>query len=55
MTSLGGEAYIMFKPGLVDEQGNMSDVGRKALLLQGFVDRFSVLVARLTRRVETQQ
>jgi hypothetical protein len=60
MTSLGmllrgGEACIMFKPALIDEQGNISDEGTKAFLLPGFVDRFLVLVTRLTRRVETQQ
>jgi chromate reductase, NAD(P)H dehydrogenase (quinone) len=29
---LGGEAYITFKPGLIDEQGNISDEGTKAFL-----------------------
>jgi hypothetical protein len=31
---------------------NISDEGTKAFLLPGFVDRFLVLVTRLTRRVE---
>ena len=50
MLLLGGEAYITFKPGLIDEQGNIADEGSKAFL-QGFVDRFSVLVSRVTQRV----
>lgn len=49
----GGEAYITFKPGLIDEHGNISDQGTKAFL-QGFVDRFSTLVARLAPGMETQ-
>jgi chromate reductase, NAD(P)H dehydrogenase (quinone) len=40
MLLLGGEAYIMFKPALIDEQGKISDEGTKAFLLPGFVDRF---------------
>ena len=51
---LGGDAYITFKPGLIDEQGNIGDEGTKAFL-QGFVDRFSTLVARVTQRAATQQ
>jgi chromate reductase len=48
MLLLGGEAYITFKPGLVDEQGNIGDESTKAFL-QGFVDRFSTFVIRLTQ------
>jgi chromate reductase, NAD(P)H dehydrogenase (quinone) len=50
---LGGEAYITFKPGLIDEQGNISDEGTKAFL-QRFVDQFSVFAARLTQRPAAQ-
>jgi chromate reductase len=50
MLLLGGEAYITFKPGLIDEQGNISDEGTKAFL-QRLVDQFSVLVARLEQRI----
>jgi chromate reductase len=50
MLLLGGEAYITFKPGLIDEQGNISDEGTKAFL-QRFVDQFSMLVARHEQRV----
>ena len=49
MLLLGGEAYITFKPGLVDERGNIGDESTKAFL-QGFVDRFSTFVIRLTQQ-----
>jgi chromate reductase, NAD(P)H dehydrogenase (quinone) len=42
----GGEAYITFKPNLVDDQGNISDESTKSFL-QGFVDRFATLVTKL--------
>ena len=47
MILLGGEAYITFKPNLIDEHGNIGDEGTKKFL-QGFVDRFAALVERLT-------
>ena len=50
---LGGEAYITFKPGLIDEQGNIGDESTKAFL-QGLVDRFSTFVVRLTQHAATQ-
>jgi chromate reductase len=53
MLLLGGGAYITFKPGPIDEQGSISDEGTKAFL-QGFVDRFSALVARLAQRAAAQ-
>ena len=43
---LGGEAYITFKPNLIDDQSNISDESTRAFL-QGFIDRFAQLVARL--------
>jgi chromate reductase len=46
MTLLGGESYIQFKPNLVDDQGTISDETTKTFL-QGFVDRFATLVAKL--------
>jgi chromate reductase len=46
---LGGEAYITFKPGLIDEQGHIGDEGTKAFL-QRLVDQFSVFVGRLAQR-----
>jgi chromate reductase, NAD(P)H dehydrogenase (quinone) len=46
MTLLGGEAYVTFKPNLIDEHGNIGDEGTKNFL-QDFVDRFATLVERL--------
>ena len=43
---MGGEAYVSFKPGLIDEAGTISDQGTKQFL-QNFIDQFSSLVARL--------
>jgi chromate reductase, NAD(P)H dehydrogenase (quinone) len=47
MILLGGEAYVTFKPNLIDDQGNIGDESTKAFL-QGFVDRFATLVERLS-------
>jgi chromate reductase, NAD(P)H dehydrogenase (quinone) len=44
-----GEAYITFKPGLVDDDGNIADDSTRAFL-QAFVDQFAALVARLSVR-----
>jgi chromate reductase len=46
MTLLGGEAYITNKPGLIDDEGNVTDENTRKFL-QGFVDRFAVLVTKL--------
>jgi len=46
MTLLGGEAYVTFKPDLIDAEGNIGDETTKKFL-QDFVDRFAVLVGRL--------
>ena len=46
MTLLGGEAYITFKPNLIDDHGHIGDDSTQKFL-QGFVDRFAALVARL--------
>ena len=46
---LGGEAYVTFKPNLIDEHGNIGDESTKAFL-QGFVDRFATLVEQLAVR-----
>ena len=43
---LGGEAYVTFKPNLIDEHGNIGDENTQNFL-QGFVDRFAKLVERL--------
>jgi len=43
---LGGEAYITFKPGLIDDAGNIADEST-AKFLQGFVDKLASLATRL--------
>ena len=48
MILLGGEAYVTFKPNLVDEDGNITDESPRKFL-QGFLDRFISLVARLSQ------
>jgi chromate reductase len=42
----GGEAYVTFKPGLVDEAGNVTDESTRAFL-RAFVDQFAALLERL--------
>jgi chromate reductase len=46
MILLGGEAYVSFKPNLIDEHGTIGDEATKKFL-QDFVDRFAFLVSRL--------
>jgi chromate reductase len=46
MILLGGEAYVTFKPNLIDEHGNIGDDSTKKFLAD-FVDRFADLVRRL--------
>jgi chromate reductase, NAD(P)H dehydrogenase (quinone) len=46
MILIGGEAYVTFKPNLIDEHGNIGDEGTKKFLAD-FVDRFADLVRRL--------
>jgi chromate reductase, NAD(P)H dehydrogenase (quinone) len=48
---LGGEAYVTFRPNLIDEHGNIGDAST-AKFLQGFVDRFATLVERLAPAAE---
>jgi chromate reductase, NAD(P)H dehydrogenase (quinone) len=47
MILLGGEAYITFKPNLIDAEGNIGDESTLKFL-QGFLDRFASLVVRLS-------
>jgi chromate reductase len=42
----GGEVYITFKQGLIDDQHNVADESTKKFL-QGFVDGFAAFVSRL--------
>jgi chromate reductase len=51
MILLGGEAYVTFKPNLIDEHGNIGDESTKTFL-QDFVDRFATLVERLSPPAE---
>jgi len=46
MILLGSEAYVTFKPNLIDEHGNIGDESTKKFLAD-FVDRFAFLVTRL--------
>jgi chromate reductase len=43
---MGGEAYVTFKPGLLDDAGAIADAGTREFL-QAFIDRFTSLLARL--------
>jgi chromate reductase, NAD(P)H dehydrogenase (quinone) len=43
---MGGEAYIAYKPELIDDADVVTDVGTRSFL-QSFVDRFAGLAARL--------
>jgi chromate reductase len=48
---LGGEAYVTFKPNLIDEHGAIGDESTQKFL-QGFVDRFAALVERLAPQAQ---
>jgi chromate reductase, NAD(P)H dehydrogenase (quinone) len=43
---MGGEVFITFKPGLIDDTDRITDDGTRAFL-KAFVDRFAALVTRL--------
>src|ERR671935_1020325 len=43
----GGEAYISFKPGVVDSTGNITDESTRGFL-KAFIDQFATFVARLS-------
>jgi chromate reductase, NAD(P)H dehydrogenase (quinone) len=45
---LGGEAYVTFKPDLVDTDGNIGDETTRRFL-EGFLGRFADLVTRLAQ------
>lgn len=53
MILLGGEAYVTFKPDLIDEHGNIGDDNTKKFLAD-FVDRFADLVSRLAPATAAQ-
>jgi chromate reductase len=43
---MGGEAYVSFKPGLIDENDTLADEGTRKFL-QAFIDQLATLAARL--------
>jgi chromate reductase len=43
---MGGEAYVSFKPGLIDADGTVTDAGTRAFL-QNYVDQFVALTTKL--------
>jgi len=45
MHLMGGEAYITFKPDLIDAQGNVADESVRGFL-KAFIDNFAAFVAR---------
>ncbi|MBN8919372.1 MAG: NAD(P)H-dependent oxidoreductase, partial [Rhizobiales bacterium] len=46
MIVTGGEAYISFRPDLIDAQGNVTDESTRAFL-QTFIDQFATLLEHL--------
>ena len=50
---LGGEAYITFKPDLINAQGNIGDESTRTFL-RGFIERFASLASRLTAPAEAR-
>ena len=46
---MGGEAYISFKPDLVDAEGNIAAEATRTFL-KGYMDQFASLVAKLIPR-----
>jgi chromate reductase len=53
MTLLGGDAFLTFKPDLIDDQGNIAAETTREFLAD-FVDRFATLVGRLAPASESQ-
>jgi chromate reductase len=47
MVVMGGEAYITFKPDLVDPDGGIADESTRTFL-KSFIDQFAALVARFS-------
>lgn len=46
---MGGEAYVSFKPNLIDDDGSITDEGTRKFL-QDLIDQFARLAARLSDR-----
>jgi chromate reductase len=47
---MGGEAYVQFKPELIDAEGNVADDSVRKFL-KDFIDKFAAFAGRLTARV----
>ena len=47
--AMGGEAYITYRPGLIDEAHTISDESTRRFL-QAYVDQFVALAARLSNK-----
>jgi chromate reductase len=43
---MGGEAYVSFKPGLIEADGTVTDAGTR-VFLQNYVDQFVALTTKL--------
>jgi chromate reductase, NAD(P)H dehydrogenase (quinone) len=50
MHVLGGEAYITFKPELIDAQGNVTDDSVRTFL-KNFIDQFAAFAGKFVQRV----
>ena len=44
---MGGEAYISFKPGVLDSNGNVTDESTRGFL-KAFVDQLATFAGRLS-------
>ena len=51
---MGGEAYITFKAGLIDDADTITDEGTRRFL-RSFADQFTTLLARLNGRETATQ
>ncbi len=54
MHVMGGEAYIAFKPELIDAQGDVADEKVRAFL-KNFIDRFAAYAARFTNTAASER
>jgi chromate reductase len=45
MHVMGGEAYVQFRPGLIDDEGNVTDEATRKFL-KGFIDNFAGFASR---------
>ena len=50
---MGGEAYIQFKPELIDAQGAVADESVRKFL-KSFIDQFATFAGKLTAKPATR-